>query len=171
MSDTNNQSADEFSDHLRRMATPSIVECSEELFYQIGWAASIADRTTTTRGKATTLRPFAIGLVTGIAATFALTLNIWQPILETDTKSQMIASDKTSNRNDSNDGKLETHATFRPFDDTESLIALIPLCASHGLSRVTQDVSVIRNSEDGELFPKKQSSQTFRHELMKEMNL
>ncbi len=172
MSEQNNPSTDEFSDQLRRMVNPSVVEGSEELFYQLGWEAANAVQTTTTQRNFSAFRPFAIGLATGIAAVLALTLNTEKQVLEIDIQAQKTASDKTSRDiNVNSDPQLARQAKMRHVDELESVFAFVPACATHGLSLQTRSKSLLTNSDDGMDMPKNQSVQSFRQQVMKEMNL
>ena len=170
MSKEDNESLDEFSDRLRRMANPSVVECSEELFYQFGWEAANANRVKTTQRTINVLRPFAFGLVSGIAAMIALTFNTGQPVLDTKPTPQEIAL-TSSKRYPNHDSNLTSQSNLRPRDELESLLALFPARATHGLSIETGDVSSLKNSNEVVPIPENQSLQTFRQELMKEMKL
>ena len=170
MSKEDKESLEEFSDRLRRMANPSVVEGSEELFYQFGWEAANASRTKATQRTINVLRPFAFGLVSGIAAMIALTFNTGQPVLDVKPTPQKIAI-TSSDRNPNHDSNLTSQGRLRPRDELESLLALFPARAIHGLSIETGDWSALKNSNEVVPIPENQSLQTFRQELMKEMKL
>lgn len=171
MSEQNSQSPEQFSDQLRRLVTPSVIEGAEELFYQLGWKAANASRTTSQR-TASAFRPFAIGLVTGIAAMLALTLNIGKPILDSIVLARNVVTDQTSpDKIEAIDPKLVRQSRLSRVEELESLFAFVPVFATHGLSREARDKPVLTNSVDGVALPMNQSLQSFRQEVMKEMKL
>ncbi len=171
MSEQNSQSLEEFSDQLRRLVTPSVMGGAEELFYQLGWKAANASRTTSQRTESA-FRPFAVGLATGIATMLVLSLSTGKPILDSIDPARKIVTDQTSrDKSVTVDPQLVRPSSLSRFDELESLFAFVPVFATHGLTREARDKPVIPNSIDGVAFPKNQSMQSFRQEVMKEIKL
>lgn len=170
MTESNDKSLEHFEVQLRKMATPSSIERSEELFYQLGWEAAIANQTNIEQTNSTAIKPFITGIAFGVAATLALFFNIWRPSIEPGRDASMVVNE-TSLKNSitKNAQKIAKNPKVRSFDDSEFLIALAPPYASHGVQLDTRGNTNPRSFDDMTHVPRSQSTQSFRQEVLKEI--
>lgn len=170
MSHPNGESLEDFEGKLRNMVTPSGIEPSEELFYELGWAAAIASQRKGVTRPIVNVTPLIAGLAIGAAAMLALFFSFWRVGIEQGANSSMIVNKTSpSARLPSGIDATANRASKTTFDDSEFLIALVPAYASHGVQLVSRSNTAIR-SEDNKLYvPNDQSRQSFRQEILKEI--
>lgn len=170
MSEPNGESLEDFEGQLRNMVTPSSVEQSEELFYELGWSAAIASQKNAVKRPRAIVSTFMTGLAIGAAAMLALFFGFWRPGIEQGANSPMIVNERSpSDRLPSGIDATANRASKTTFDDSEFLIALVPPHASHGVQLVSRSKTEFHGTDSELDVPNNQSTQSFRQEILKEI--
>ena len=170
MSEPNGESLQDFEGQLRNMVTPSSVEQSEELFYELGWAAAIASQKIGENRPRAIVSTFITGLAIGAAAMLALFFSFWRPGIEQGANSSMIVNEGApSEQLPSGIDAMANKANKKSFDDSDFLIALVPPHASHGVQLVSRSKTEFHGTDSELDVPNNQSTQSFRQEILKEI--
>jgi len=170
MSEPNGESLEDFESQLRNMVTPSSVERSEELFYELGWAAAVASQNNVAKRPSVNVRPFMTGLAIGAAAMLALFFGFWRLGIEQGANSSMIVNEiSPSEQLPGGIDAIANTTNKKTFDDSEFLIALVPPYASHGVQLVSRSKTGHHGTDSKLYVPNNQSTQSFRQEILKEI--
>jgi hypothetical protein len=170
MSEPNGESLEDFESQLCNMVTPSSVERSEELFYELGWAAAFASQKNAAKRPNVNVRPLMTGLAIGAAAMLGLLFGFWRIGIEQGANSSVIVNEiSPSELLPSGIDAIANTANTKTFDDSEFLIALVPPYASHGVQLVSRSNAEHHGSDSKLYVPNNQSTQSFRQEILEEI--